>query len=73
MSIALAGTLYAADKRRNRKKHGRRPIKNVFVDYADCEQREFPKSRCFVVMTDGDVLLETDDWNEVLSLAKQGD
>ena len=38
----------------------------VFVDYADQSLREFPDSERFTV-SDGDFLLATNDWSEVLA------
>jgi hypothetical protein len=45
----------------------------VFIDYADTDLREWPESKRFTVQGDpeivdhNDVLLETDDWSEVLA------
>jgi len=39
----------------------------VFIDYADASKREFPEVSRFSVHKDGELVIDSDDWNAILT------
>jgi hypothetical protein len=44
----------------------------LFIDYADASVREFPEAARFSMHDEGRVVLETDDWADVLAFINDG-